>query len=71
MNFINLKVGDRPVTFAYELLARCRHLVLAGRDEDGDLEWVGTKEQWQASLIEEEDIVRNHIEHKPFAEIWK
>jgi hypothetical protein len=32
---------------AYELLARCRHLTLAGQDEDGELEWMGTQEHWR------------------------
>jgi hypothetical protein len=33
---------------AYELLAHLRHLTLAGQDEDGDLEWICTREKWQA-----------------------
>jgi hypothetical protein len=42
---------------AYELLARLRLLVLAGQDEDGDLEWIG---KWQNIEREEEIILREY-----------
>jgi len=38
---------------AYELLARLRHLSLAGQDEYGDLEWMGTYRQWMEVSKEE------------------
>lgn len=31
---------------AYELLARLRHLQLCGQNESGELEFMGTREQW-------------------------
>ena len=31
---------------AYELLAYLRHLTLSGTSDDGDLEWIGTTDQW-------------------------
>ena len=31
---------------AYELLARLKFLALSGRNADGDLEWIGTYQQW-------------------------
>lgn len=30
-----------------ELQVFLEHLVLAGQNEDGELEWIGTEEQWQ------------------------
>lgn len=42
---------------AYELLARCRHLTLTGQDDDGELEWVGTKEKWEAVNKEEVEAI--------------
>lgn len=32
---------------AYQLLARLTHLTLWGQDEDGELEFVGTNDQWK------------------------
>ena len=31
---------------AYQLIARLNNLVLAGIDDDGELEWIGTYQQW-------------------------
>jgi hypothetical protein len=31
---------------AYQLLARLTFLSLAGQNEDGELEWIGTYKQW-------------------------
>lgn len=31
---------------AYQLLARLNNLLLVGRDEDGEWEWIGTYQQW-------------------------
>ena len=41
---------------AYEFLARDRAgLTLVGRDEDGELEWIGTERQWgEAKRLEAE-----------------
>jgi hypothetical protein len=39
---------------AYELLARLKHLTLCGVDEDGELEWIGTRQAY--------DKVENEIE---------
>jgi hypothetical protein len=38
---------------AYQLLARLRHLVLAGQTLDGTLEWIGTEAQWDKVRLEE------------------
>ncbi len=32
---------------AYQLLSHLKHLTLAGRDEHGDLEWIGTVDKWE------------------------
>lgn len=32
--------------FAYQLLPRLEYLSLAGKNEDGELEWVGTVQAW-------------------------
>ena len=33
---------------AYEILAKIQAgLVLGGQDDDGDLEWIGTRDKWQ------------------------
>lgn len=34
---------------AKELLAKLIHLTLAGQNPDGELEWIGTNEQWEKS----------------------
>ena len=31
---------------ALELRAKLKHLTLAGQNPDGELEWIGTNEQW-------------------------
>lgn len=31
---------------AYQLLPRLRLLTLAGKNENGELEWIGTDSQW-------------------------
>ena len=46
---------------AYQLLAYLNCLTLVGQG-DGQLEWVGTKEQWGKVDMEEERILRNHYE---------
>jgi len=33
-------------TLAYELLAHLKHLVLAGTNDEGELEWIGDEKQW-------------------------
>lgn len=37
---------------AYELLAMLKYLTLTGQDEEGNLEWVGTDEQWRLAREE-------------------
>lgn len=32
--------------YAYELLPRLAYLILAGQNEDGELEWIGTLQDW-------------------------
>lgn len=39
------------------LLAKLRTLTLAGQNEEGELEWIGTDRQWRESEIEEMAIV--------------
>lgn len=40
---------------AYELLPRLVHLTLSGQNEDGELEWIGTNDQWyRANKMEQE-----------------
>lgn len=55
---------------AYELLTRLNNLVLAGQNEDGELEWVGTVEQWAKVR---EDEYRDHSTdiRKTNLENWK
>lgn len=45
---------------AYELLAKLRILTLSGQDEYGELEWIGTRSQWNALEMMEENIVANY-----------
>lgn len=37
---------------AKELNAYLRHLTLAGRNEEGELEWIGTPEDWSNLQVE-------------------
>ena len=39
---------------AYQLLARLKYLTLTGQDEDGDLEFWGTNDQWLSVNKEEQ-----------------
>ncbi len=43
---------------AYELLSKLRNLTLAGQNEDGELEWIGTTKQWRDADIDAELILR-------------
>ena len=45
------------VYMAYEVLAKCNHLVLGGQNEDGNLEWIGTKEEWAEANREETNAI--------------
>jgi hypothetical protein len=38
---------------AYELLAKLHNLTLCGQDDEGQLEWIGTREQWEKAEDEE------------------
>ena len=42
---------------AYELLARCKHLTLCGVDEDGELQWIGTAQQWGDVTFDEMNVL--------------
>ena len=42
--------------YAYELLPKLTHLTLVGQDEDGELEFVGTAQQWNLASKMEEDL---------------
>lgn len=48
----------------YELRAKLNNLTLAGQNEDGELEWIGTNEQWSTveSYLRERDSVVEDIE---------
>lgn len=48
------------MTKAYQLLAKLRCLTLAGKNSDGELEWIGTSQQWDEVGREEESILRDH-----------
>jgi hypothetical protein len=44
-----------------ELRAKLEHLVLAGQDEEGRLEWIGTEKQWNnARLMEEALLIKSN-----------
>jgi hypothetical protein len=45
---------------AYELLAKLQLLTLCGQNEDGELEWIGRTQNWDALAIEEENILREY-----------
>ena len=47
------------IYIAYELLAKLRILALVGQNFDGELEWIGTTEQWNKLPYEEESILRD------------
>lgn len=53
--------------FAFELLARLRHLCLSGKNEDGDLEWIGSYKDWVSSEEEKKKILAEH----EFKKIWR
>lgn len=38
----------------YELLPKLRHLTLCGQNEEGELEWIGTAQEWRFAELEEE-----------------
>jgi hypothetical protein len=38
---------------AYELLPKLKHLTLSGQNKDGDLEFIGTTEEWQRAEADE------------------
>lgn len=55
---------------AYELLGKLRCLTLAGQNEDGELEWIGTMEQWNKVDGEMADILAKWDRIKCFNEIY-
>ena len=40
----------------YELLPKLTYLTLVGQDEDGELEFIGTEEAWEAARRLEEQL---------------
>ena len=42
---------------AYELLAKLRHLTLLGKNECGQLEWLGSYRDWVLTGEEEKNIL--------------
>lgn len=56
---------------ASELLGNCRHLTLCGVDEDGNLEWIGTGQQWVNAQVEKINIEYLADSIKSFNEIWR
>jgi hypothetical protein len=56
---------------AYDLLAKCRHLTLAGINKDGELEWIGTYQQWINSEEEKQNIIHLYNMRKQFKDIWR
>ena len=56
---------------AYDLLANCRHLKLGGVDDDGNLEWIGTYQEWVAAEEEKKNILYLHGIKKKFSDIWR
>jgi hypothetical protein len=51
MTNITAVFPDPPLT-ARDLLAKLKHLTLVGQNEQGELEWMGTEEQWDRYLDE-------------------
>ena len=45
---------------ACQLLPKLRHLTLAGQNEEGELEWIGTSKEWRLAELEEH---LNEIQH--------
>lgn len=56
---------------AYEILANCKNLVLGGVDDDGDLEWIGTYQQWVAAEEEKQNILHLYEAKKEFRKVWR
>jgi len=50
----------------YELRAKLNNLTLAGQNEKGELEWIGTNEEWNnvESYLREREEVVGSIENK-------
>lgn len=42
--------------FVYELLPKLVHLTLTGQDDEGNLEFTGTRKQWIAALTMEDEL---------------
>jgi len=43
---------------ACDLLGKLNCLTLTGQNEEGELEWIGTSNQWRSSEIESEYLLR-------------
>lgn len=46
---------DHPgqVITASELLSKLNHLTLVGKNDEGQLEWIGTQKDWRAAEVEQ------------------
>jgi hypothetical protein len=66
MKKLNMKYPHslRQETTASEILSKCRHLTLCGQDEHGELEWIGTTDQYIQAEIDNVNIIH-------FAEVKK
>lgn len=72
----NLKRTEYPHTLRQEargaeILAKCRNLVLGGQNEYGELEWIGTYQQWSNAIQEELNILHLEEKKKEFKSIWR
>lgn len=56
---------------AYEILANCNNLTLGGVNEDGDLEWIGTYQQWVNAEEEKENILHLYEMQIEFRKVWR
>jgi hypothetical protein len=55
---------------ASELLGNCRHLTLAGVDDEGNLEWIGTYQQWVNAQVEKINVEYLADSIRVFNEVW-
>lgn len=42
--------------YNYELLPKLTHMTLCGQDDDGELEFIGTEENWNKATEMEEEM---------------
>ena len=44
---------------AYELLPKLQHLALSGQNADGELEWIGSRREWDLA----DNLIKAHEIH--------